>query len=39
VPHLRGKTDAGVVKSRTVEWRFDTGESQGRERSAWGSTP
>jgi hypothetical protein len=25
VPHLRGKTAAGVIKSRTVEWRFDAG--------------
>jgi hypothetical protein len=39
VPHLRGKTDAGIVKSRTVEWRFDQGAAQRRERSAFGSTP
>jgi hypothetical protein len=25
VPHLRGKPEAGSVKSRTVEWRFDAG--------------
>jgi hypothetical protein len=25
VPHMRGKTNAGIVKSRTVEWRFDPG--------------
>jgi hypothetical protein len=39
VPHMRGKTDAGVIKSRTVEWRFDKGTGQRRERSSLGSTP
>ena len=39
VPHLRGKSAAGVIKSRTVEWRFDAGSAQGRERSSRGSTP
>lgn len=39
VPHLRGKTAAGVVKSRTVEWRFDNSAAHRRERSSRGSTP
>lgn len=39
VPHLRGKSDTGVIKSRTVEWRFDQGAGQRRERNAFGSTP
>jgi hypothetical protein len=39
VPHLRGRPHAGVLKSRTVEWRFDTGEAQRAERSSRGSTP
>jgi hypothetical protein len=39
VPHLRGKTEAGVIKSRTVEWRFDKSASQRRERSSLGSVP
>jgi hypothetical protein len=39
VPHLRGKSHAGVLKSRTVEWRFDGCQSQRSERSSRGSTP
>jgi hypothetical protein len=39
VPHLRGKSETGIIKSRTVEWRFDKGTAQRRERSALGSTP
>lgn len=39
VPHLRGKAAAGVIKSRTVEWRFDKSAAHSRERSALGSTP
>jgi hypothetical protein len=39
VPHLRGRTEAGVIKSRTVEWRFDKSTSQRRERSSLGSAP
>jgi hypothetical protein len=39
VPHLRGKTQSGIVRSRTVEWRFEEGVNQRRERSAFGSTP
>lgn len=37
VPHVRGKTSAGFLKSRTVVWRFDA--AQRRERSSRGSTP
>jgi hypothetical protein len=36
VPHLRGRSHAGVLKSRTVEWRFEAGKVQRSER---GSTP
>jgi hypothetical protein len=36
VPHLRGRSHAGVLESRTVEWRFDAGKAQRSER---GSTP
>jgi hypothetical protein len=39
VPHLRGRSQAGVLKSRTVEWRFDVGQAQRGERSSRGSTP
>lgn len=39
VPHLRGRADAGIVKSRTVEWRFDDGGNQRRERNCLGSMP
>jgi hypothetical protein len=39
VPHLRGRSHAGVLKSRTVEWRFDARNAQGSERSSRGSTP
>jgi hypothetical protein len=39
VPHLRGRSQAGVLKSRTVEWRFDMGKAQRSERSSRGSTP
>jgi hypothetical protein len=39
VPHLRGRSHAGVLKSRTVEWRFDAGKAQRSERSSRGSTP
>jgi hypothetical protein len=39
VPHLRGRSLAGVLKSRTVEWRFDVGKDQRCERSSRGSTP
>jgi len=38
VPHLRGRSQAGVLKSRTVEWRFE-GQAQRGERSSRGSTP
>jgi len=38
VPHLRGRSHAGVLKSRTVEWRFE-GNAQRSERSSRGSTP
>jgi hypothetical protein len=38
VPHLRGKSQAGVLKSRTVEWRFE-GKAQRSVRSSRGSTP
>ncbi|HEY0745845.1 MAG TPA: hypothetical protein VGD63_04030 [Steroidobacteraceae bacterium] len=37
VPHVRGKSGAGYLKSRTVVWRFDA--AQRRERSSRGSTP
>ena len=37
VPHVRGKSNAGFLKSRTVVWRFDA--AQRRERSTRGSTP
>jgi hypothetical protein len=39
VPHLRGGSHIGVLKSRTVEWRFDSGKTQRRERNSRGSTP
>ncbi|MEP6549255.1 MAG: hypothetical protein ABJD53_17485 [Gammaproteobacteria bacterium] len=39
VPHLRGNADAGIIKSRTVEWRFDQGATQRRKRSSLGSMP
>jgi hypothetical protein len=39
VPHLRGRSQAGTLKSRTVEWRFEAGNAQGAERSSRGSTP
>jgi len=39
VPHLRGRSHEGVLKSRTVEWRFDAGKAQRGERSSRGSTP
>jgi hypothetical protein len=39
VPHLRGKAAAGIIKSRTVEWRFDKSAAYCPERSALGSTP
>jgi hypothetical protein len=39
VPHLRGRSHAGVLKSRTVEWRFDVGNAQRSERNSRGSTP
>lgn len=39
VPHLRGRSHAGTLKSRTVEWRFEAGQSQRAERSSRGSTP
>jgi hypothetical protein len=39
VPHLRGRSNAGVLKSRTVEWRFEPGKTQRSERSSRGSTP
>lgn len=39
VPHLRGRSKASAVSSRTVVWRFDSGETQRRERSSRGSTP
>jgi hypothetical protein len=38
-PHLRGKSNAGAIMSRTVEWRFDQSAVQRRERSALGSKP
>jgi hypothetical protein len=37
MPHVRGKTSAGLLKSRTVVWRLDP--AQRRERSSRGSTP
>ncbi len=37
VPHLRGTTNAGIVKSRTVEWRFEKDRTQRRERNCLGS--
>jgi hypothetical protein len=39
VPHLRGGSHLGVLKSRTVEWRFDSHKSQRNERNSRGSTP
>jgi hypothetical protein len=39
VPHLRGRSSAGVLKSRTVEWRFDVGKPQRSERNSRGSLP
>jgi hypothetical protein len=39
VPHLRGRSHAGMVKSRTVEWRFEAAQAQRAERSSRGSMP
>jgi hypothetical protein len=39
VPHLRGGSHTGVLKSRTVEWRIDSHKSQRSERNSRGSTP
>ena len=39
VPHLRGRSHAGTLKSRTVEWRFQAAHAQPAERSSRGSTP
>lgn len=39
VPHLRGGCHAGALKSRTVEWRFDSRNAQRSERNTRGSTP
>jgi hypothetical protein len=39
VPHLRGGSHMGVLKSRTVEWRIDSHKSQRSERNSRGSTP
>jgi hypothetical protein len=39
VPHLRGTATAGVVKSRTVVWRFDAGSAGRVDRDSSGSVP
>lgn len=39
VPHLRGRSHAGMLKSRTVEWRFGEVQAQRAGRSSRGSLP
>jgi hypothetical protein len=39
VNHCHTRLSGAMLKSRTVEWRFDAGKAQRSERSSRGSTP